>query len=85
MPGLLLDFWFDISYMILNTNVVFLQKVGIQLVRQSLDQAQLGWIEIQTEYENAISNQKFVLEFFFLYYSRGRWRGNFESGQICIK
>ena len=48
--------------MILNTNVVFLQKVGIQLVRQSLDQAQLGWIETQTEYENAISNQKFGLE-----------------------
>ena len=48
--------------MILNTNVVFLQKVDIQLVRQSLDQAQLGWIETQTEYENAISNQKFGLE-----------------------
>ena len=47
---------------IINTNVVFLQKVGIQQVRQSLDQVQLGWIEIQTEYDNAISNQMFDLE-----------------------
>ena len=72
--------------MILNTNVVFLQKVDIQLVRQWLDQAQLGWIETQTEYENAISNQKFGLEIVcFITVVVGRWRGNFESGQICIK
>ena len=44
---------------------MFLQKVGIQQVRQSLDQAQLGWIEIQMEYDNAISIQMFVLEIIF--------------------
>ena len=54
--------WFLIQHMIINTNVVFRRKVGIQPVRQSLDQVQLGWIEIQTEYDNAISNQNFVLE-----------------------
>ena len=57
--------------MILNTNVVFLQKVGIQQVRQSLDQAQLGWIEIQMEYDNAISIQMFVLEIMFSITARG--------------
>ena len=40
---------------------MFLRKVGIQLVRQSPDQVQLGWIEIQKAYENAISSQNFVL------------------------
>ena len=56
---------------IINTNVVFRQKVGIQQVRQSLDQVQLGWIEIQTEYDNAISSQMFDLDIScFIIYSR---------------